>query len=77
MLARRSFVLILTYFAAWIFSPSPNPILINGMMDAKQMLRVPQDPSSSGAIPIIRSVNDAEGLEFGLQVSCWLVAAAT
>ena len=48
----------------WIFSPSPNPILVNGMMDAKQMIRIPQDPSSSGAIPIIRSVNDAEGLEF-------------
>ena len=48
----------------WIFTPSPNPILINGMMDAKQMVRIPQDPSSSGAIPIVRSVNDAEGLEF-------------
>jgi hypothetical protein len=53
---------------AWLlsllFSPSPNPILIKGMINAKQMLRIAQDPSSPGAIPIIRSVNGNEGLEF-------------
>ena len=49
---------------SWIFSPSQNPILINGMVDAKQMLVIPQDPSVKGAIPIMRSVNDAQGMEF-------------
>lgn len=49
---------------AWIFAPSPNPVLIDGMIDAKHMMRIPQDPSVSGSVPIIRSVNKAEGLEF-------------
>lgn len=49
---------------SWIFSPSPNPILIDGMIDAKQMLIIPQDPSTKGAKPIMRSVNDVEGMEF-------------
>ena len=53
-----------TSILAWIFSPSPDPILIKGMIDAKHMMRIPQDPSSQGAIPIVRSVNEAEGLEF-------------
>lgn len=52
------------WLLTWIFSPSPNPILIDGMIDAKQMLRIQQDPSVSGAIPILRSVNEYEGLEF-------------
>ena len=49
---------------SWIFSPSQNPILIDGMVDSKQMLVIPQDPSVKGAIPIMRSVNDAQGMEF-------------
>lgn len=49
---------------SWIFSPSPNPILINGMVDSKQMLVIQQDPSIKGSIPIMRSVNDAQGMEF-------------
>lgn len=49
---------------SWIFSPSPNPILINGMVDSKQMLVIQQDPSIKGSIPIMRSDNDAQGMEF-------------
>ena len=49
---------------SWIFSPKPNPILIDGMIDAKQMIVVPQDPSSKGSKPIMRSVNDVQGMEF-------------
>ena len=37
------------------FPPSPNPILINGMIDAKQMMRIPQHPGVNGAIPIMRN----------------------
>jgi len=48
----------------WLFTPSSNPILIDGMINAKQMLRIQQDPSVPGAIPIVRSVNGNEGLEF-------------
>ena len=53
-----------TSIMSWIFSPSPNPILINGMIDAKQMMRIPQDPSVNGAIPIMRSRGSDEGLVF-------------
>ena len=53
-----------TSILAWIFSPNQDPVLINGMIDSKHMLRIPQDPSSPGAVPIIRSVNKTEGLEF-------------
>jgi len=65
-------VLILFVFALrlgtsilnYIFSPSPNPILINGMIDAKQMMVIPQDPSTNGAVPIMRSQNARDGLVF-------------
>jgi len=52
------------WILTWLFTPSTNPILINGMINAKQMLRIEQDPSSPGAVPIVRSVNENEGLEF-------------
>ena len=53
-----------TSILSWIFTPSPDPILINGMIDAKQMVKIPQDPNISGAIPIMRSKNDQDGLVF-------------
>ena len=61
------FVLILslaTALMAWIFQPSPSPILIDGMINAKHMKVFPQNPSASGAVPILRSQNDAGGMEF-------------
>ena len=51
---------ILGYF----LSSSRNPKLIDGMVDAKQLIVVPQDPSSEGSITINRSVNANEGIEF-------------
>lgn len=65
------FVLLLrvgTSLLSFIFSPSPNPILLNGMVDAKQFIRVPQDPSIKGSIPILRSDNAMEGLVFSWSV---------
>jgi hypothetical protein len=53
-----------TSLLSWIFSPTSNPILINGMVDSKQMLVIPQDPSVKGSQPIMRSVNDIQGMEF-------------
>lgn len=53
-----------TSLLAWIFSPTKNPVLIKGMVDSKHMLRIPQNPGSSGSIPIVRSSNSSEGLEF-------------
>ena len=51
---------LLGYFLA----PSNSPKLIDGMVDAKQLIVIPQDPSSQGAVTITRSVNASEGIEF-------------
>ena len=39
----------------WLLSPSPDPILIKGMVDAKRMKVITQDPNDAGSIPILRS----------------------
>jgi len=46
------------------FSLSKSPKLINGMIDAKQLMVIPQDPNSLGAKPILRSENENKGIEF-------------
>ena len=61
------FILILrvgVFFLTWYFSPSTSPMLINGLVDANQTIIIPQDPSSKGAIPILRSQNENDGIEF-------------
>jgi len=54
----------------WAMSPSPNPILLNGMKDGKKFLRVKVDPRLHDSIPIIKSKNEREGITF--TYSCWL-----
>jgi len=49
---------------AYFLKPNPSPRLINGMVDATQMIVYPQDPSSNGSVTIYRSVNASDGLEF-------------
>jgi hypothetical protein len=51
---------ILSYF----LKPSTSPRLIDGMVDANQMIIFPQDPSNNSAVTIYRSVNETDGLEF-------------
>jgi hypothetical protein len=53
-----------TSIMSYIFSPSQDPVLINGMIDAKQFMRIPQDPSVKGSIPVMRSQNANDGLVF-------------
>ena len=53
-----------TNIISYIFSPSPNPFLFNGMIDAKQGMIIAQNPSDSGSIPIMRSVDETRGIEF-------------
>lgn len=57
-------------FLGWLLGPSGSPRLIKGMIDAKQMVTIPQNPSSHGAIPILRSKNERDGIEFTW--SCWI-----
>lgn len=49
---------------SWVFKPTESPKLINGMIDATQMVVYPQDPSNNGAVTIYRSVNATDGIEF-------------
>ena len=49
---------------SYLLTPSSSPHLIDGMVDAKQMIVFPQDPSSNGAVTIYRSVNANDGIEF-------------
>lgn len=51
-------------FLGYMLSPSGSPKLINGMIDAKQLVVIPQDPEAEGAVTIARSVNADEGIEF-------------
>lgn len=51
---------LLGYFLA----PSGSPKLIDGMVDAKQLIVIPQDPSQEGSVTINRSANANEGIEF-------------
>jgi len=49
---------------SYFLKPSQSPHLIDGMVDATQMIIFPQDPSSNGAVTIYRSSNANDGLEF-------------
>ena len=54
----------------WLLSPSKNPILINGLRKGTKAARIYQDPKVADSIPILRSVNERDGLEFTWSV--WL-----
>jgi hypothetical protein len=60
VLALRFGIYLLSYF----LKPTDSPHLIDGMVDAKQMLVFHQDPSTSGSKTIYRSVNETDGIEF-------------
>lgn len=48
----------------YLNSHDKNPILINGLKSGKKLKIIHQDPKVSGSKPILRSVNEREGLEF-------------
>lgn len=51
-------------FVTWLFAPNPSPHLIDGMVDAKNMIVFHQDPSMNHSKTIYRSINESDGLEF-------------
>lgn len=55
-----------------IFSYSSDPVLLDGTMNANQLVVVTQDPNTSGSIPILRSKNQRDGLEFTWSVWLWI-----
>ncbi len=61
------FVLLLklgTRILAYIFTPSSDPVLINGMKDGTNFSMIPVDPGQPNAIPILRSKDQHDGLVF-------------
>jgi hypothetical protein len=57
-----------TVLMAKLYAPSGSPYLIKGAKDAKKQSIISQNPNNSGAIPVIRSRNQSEGLEFTYSV---------
>jgi len=55
---------------SYFLKPSDSPRLIDGMVDATQMITFQQDPTSNGSRTIYRSVNANDGIEFSWSV--WL-----
>jgi hypothetical protein len=76
LIAKMAFILLVLFFyvvllrvgisiLGWFFSRSSgSPKLINGMVDAKQLMVINQAPSAENAITINRSVNASDGIEF-------------
>ena len=61
------FILVLrlgTWLLSYFFLPKDNPILVNGLIEGTEARVYQQDPSLTGAIPIQKSVNEADGIEF-------------
>ena len=68
-----AFVVLLrlgTWIINTLMSYGNDPLLIDGMVDARQMVVIPQDPNVKGSKPILRSNNQRQGLEFSWM--CWL-----
>ncbi len=81
LIAKVSFLLLIvilfvfllrlgTSLISWALSPSNSPKLVDGMKDGKKPLVIKQNPNVSGSIPVSRSVNQQEGIEFTYSV--WL-----
>jgi len=68
IISLRLGIIILNY----IFTHKKHPILIDGMVDAEQLLVIAQNPNISGSIPILRSENQQDGLEFTWSVWLWI-----
>ena len=57
-----------TVLIAKLYAPSGSPYLIKGAKDAKKQSIISQNPNVSGSIPVIRSRNQRDGLEFTYSV---------
>ena len=51
-------------FVSYLIKPSDSPHLIDGMVDASQMIVFNQDPSGNNSTTIYRSNNAIDGIEF-------------
>lgn len=61
----------------YFMKPADSPHIIDGMVDAKQMMVFQQDPSQSGAKTIYRSINANDGIEFTWSVWIFMNSMTT
>lgn len=54
----------------WVISPSESPYILKGMKDAQEQMIIPQTTSKKNSIPIYRSKNEYDGIEFSY--SFWM-----
>lgn len=57
-------------FIPKLFKESNSPYIFNGTIEGSHSVVVPQDPKHDNAIPILRSVNEKNGIEFSW--SLWM-----
>jgi hypothetical protein len=50
------------------FGPSFNPYVLNGMVQSDKITEVSANPNIKGSVPIYRSINENEGIEFSWNV---------
>jgi len=62
---------------SWLLAPSQNMTLVNGMADATLPIIISQDPSSQASMPIIRSINQSDGIEFTWSIWMFIKPVAT
>lgn len=62
---------------SWLLAPSQNMTLVNGMADATLPIIISQDPSSQASMPIIRSINQTDGIEFTWSIWIFIKPVAT
>ena len=68
-----AFILLLRfglYLIDYFTNPSRSPILIDGMINGQKEYVVEVDPNMQGSIPIFRSDNENQGIEF--TYNCWV-----
>ena len=58
------------WFLGYYLNNSSSPKLLDGMIDAKVMHIIPQDPKLPNSVNVTRSTNEREGIEFTW--SCWI-----
>ena len=58
-------------YIMYLFGPQYNPYLINGMINAQEQKIISANPNVSDSIPIYRSVDQTQGVEFSWNV--WFI----
>ncbi len=75
LIAKATFLLLvilvfsaLFYFFSriiiWVLTPNESPYILKGMKDAQEQMIIPQTTSRKNSIPIYRSKNEYDGIEF-------------